>query len=66
MYPGKWAIEFPDKPAAIHSLTRETVTYAELDERSNRLARFLWDRGLRTGDHFSIFMENNLRYFEVV
>ena len=66
MYPGKWATEFPDKPAAIQSLTRETVTYGELDERSNRLAQLLWDRGLRPGDHVSIFMENNLRYFEVI
>ena len=66
MYPGNWAIECPDKPAAIHAVTGETVTYAELDERSNRLAQFLWARGLRPGDHFSIFMENNLRYFEVV
>jgi long-chain acyl-CoA synthetase len=66
MHPGKWATEFPDKPAAINSLTREELTYAELDERSNRLAQLLCDRGLRSGDHVSIFMENNLRYFEVV
>ena len=66
MYPGKWASEFPDKAAAIDSSTRETLTYGELDERSNRLAQLLWDQGLRAEDHVSIFMENNLRYFEVV
>ncbi|MDE0885646.1 MAG: AMP-binding protein [Myxococcota bacterium] len=66
MYPGKWAREFPDKPAVIHAFSREEVTYGELDARSNRLAQLFWAQGLRSGDHVSIFMENNLRYFEVV
>ena len=66
MYPGKWGIEFPSKPAVIHAVTGETLTYGELNERSNRLAQLLWARGLRRGDHIAIFMENNLRYFEVV
>ena len=66
MYPGKWAAEFPDKPAAIDAASGATTTYAELNARSNQLAQLLWDRGLRPGDHVAIFMENNLRYFEVV
>ncbi len=66
MYPGKWGIEFPDKAAAVHAITGETLTYGELNERSNRLAQLMWDKGLRRGDHVSIFMENNLRFFEVV
>ena len=66
MYPGKWAQESPDKPAVIHSESREVVTYGELNDRSNRLAQLFWDYGLRPEDHISIFMENNLRYFEVV
>ena len=66
MYPGKWGIEFPDKAAAIHATTGETLTYGELNERSNRFAQFMWDKGLRRGDHICIFMENNLRFFEVV
>jgi long-chain acyl-CoA synthetase len=66
MYPGKWAIEFPDKPALIHSVSRDTVTHGELNDRSNRLAQLMWAQGLRPGDHVAIFMENNLRYFDVV
>ena len=66
MYPGKWGIEFPGKPAAINAVTGETVTYGELNERSNRLAQLLGARGLRRGDHIAVFMENNLRFFEVV
>jgi fatty-acyl-CoA synthase len=42
------------------------VTYARLDERSNRLARLLVECGLRRGDHYAVWMENNDRYHEVV
>jgi long-chain acyl-CoA synthetase len=66
VYPGKWAQEFPDKPAVIHAVSGETVTYRGLNDRSNQLAQLMWDKGLRPGDHVAVFMENNLRYFEVV
>lgn len=65
MYPGKYASEFPDKAAAIHSITKETLTYSELDGNSNRLAQYLHERGLRRGDHICVFMDNNLKFFEV-
>ena len=42
----------------------EIVTYGQLDARSNRLARLLRAHGLRTRDHYAIFMENNARYIE--
>jgi long-chain acyl-CoA synthetase len=64
MYPGYWSKQFPDKKAVIHSTTGDYFTYQQLDDRSNRLAQLLFDLGLRRGDHFSIFMENDLRYFE--
>lgn len=65
MYPGQHAQTHPDKPAAIAARTGEVITYAELDARSNRLARLLHAEGLRPGDHIAIFLENDLRYFEV-
>ena len=40
------------------------MTYRELDARSNRLAHLFRNRGLKRLDHYSIFMENNSRYFE--
>jgi long-chain acyl-CoA synthetase len=43
----------------------ETVTFKELDERSNRLAHLLRSRGLGHKDHYAILMENNAHYFEV-
>lgn len=66
MYPGKWAQVFPDKPAVIHAVSGEAISYQELDARSNRLAQLMWARGLRPGDHVAVFMENHPRYFEVV
>ncbi|HIG44487.1 MAG: AMP-binding protein [bacterium] len=66
MYPGHWSTVFPDKAAVIHAGTGQTVTYKELDDRSNQLAQLMWSLGLRKGDHISIFMENDVRYFEVV
>ncbi len=66
MYPGKWGIECPNKAAVIHAVSGETITHGELNGRSNQLAQLMWSRGLRPGDHMAIFMENNLRYFEVV
>ncbi|MFO1196022.1 MAG: AMP-binding protein [Burkholderiaceae bacterium] len=64
MYPGKYAQERPNHPAFIMASSGETVTYAELDARSNRLAHLLRAHGLKRLDHYSIFMENNSRYLE--
>ncbi len=66
MYPGHWAQVHPDKPAVINTLTGAEQTYAQLNNRSNQLAQLLWDKGLRHGDHIAIFMDNDIRYFEVV
>ncbi|MGO8862138.1 MAG: acyl-CoA synthetase [Acidimicrobiales bacterium] len=43
----------------------ETVTYAQLEERSVRFARALRALGVRVGDHIAILMENNRPYLEV-
>jgi fatty-acyl-CoA synthase len=44
--------------------TGETVTYAQLEERSVRLAHVLHDHGLRPGDSFALLSENSPRYHE--
>ena len=66
MYPGHWAKAFPDKPAVIDTASGLARSYGELNDRSNQLAQLMWQRGLRRGDHVSIFMENNLAFFDVV
>ncbi|MCG8506576.1 MAG: acyl-CoA synthetase [Sphingomonadales bacterium] len=62
----KWSEEFPNRLAAVIANSDISVSYAELARRSNRLARMIRDAGLRQGDHIAVFMENNIRYFEVV
>jgi long-chain acyl-CoA synthetase len=42
----------------------EVVTYAELNDRSNRLAQLFFSAGLRFGDHIAVLMENRAEYFE--
>jgi long-chain acyl-CoA synthetase len=64
MYPGKHAALHPGRPAVIMAGSGETITYAELEARSNRLAHLLRARGLGRLDHYSIYMENNPRYVE--
>ena len=64
MYTGEYAHTRADQPAFIMAGTGEAVTYAELEDRSNRLAHFLRSVGLKRLDHYSIFMENNARYVE--
>ncbi|MBN8890319.1 MAG: AMP-binding protein [Rhodospirillales bacterium] len=66
MHPGEHAARTPGKPAVIEADTGAVLTWRELDERSNRLAQFLYSEGLRPGDHIALFMENHLRYSEVV
>ena len=55
----------PDAPAIVMGSTGETVTYAQLEDRSARLARALAARGLAEGDTVAICMENNRQYLEV-
>jgi long-chain acyl-CoA synthetase len=64
MYPGVYAKLRDDQPAFIMAQTGVAVTYAELEQRTNRLAHFLRSRGLKRLDHYAIFMENNDRYIE--
>jgi len=42
-----------------------TVTYAELEDRSARMARALRARGITEGDTIAICMENNRPFFEI-
>jgi long-chain acyl-CoA synthetase len=64
MYPGQHAVQRADQPAVIMADSGETVTYRELEARSNRLAHLLRAVGLTRLDHYAIFMENHPRYVE--
>ncbi len=63
MYPGVHAQAHPDKPALIMADTEDVLTYAQLEERSLRLANHFRSLGLEPGDHVAIVAENR---FEIV
>jgi fatty-acyl-CoA synthase len=65
MYPGTWAATTPDKPALVMAGSGEVTTYAELEERSARLANHLHDLGLRPGDVIAFISENRPEVFVV-
>jgi len=60
------AERMPDKPACIMAGSGAVITYAELEEGSNRFAHLLRVLGIRSGDHIAIFAENHARYFELL
>ncbi|WP_207837401.1 acyl-CoA synthetase [Williamsia soli] len=64
MYPGAHSISNPDKPAVIMAGTGEVLTYAELESRSVKLARYFRSLGLQRGDHIALLSDNNPRIFE--
>jgi long-chain acyl-CoA synthetase len=59
------AEDTPEAAALVMAGSGETVTYAQLEARSRRLAAALRARGVAAGDHISILMENNRAYLEV-
>ncbi|MEO0608111.1 MAG: acyl-CoA synthetase [Pseudomonadota bacterium] len=65
MHPSLHAQTTPDKAAYIMANSGETVTFAELDKRSNQIAHAFRTLGLKQGDTLAIFAENSARYFEI-
>lgn len=65
MHPFHHAAKTPEKPAYIMASTGETVTYKQLEDRSNQGAQLFRRYGLKRGDAIAIFMENNARYLEI-
>jgi acyl-CoA synthetase (AMP-forming)/AMP-acid ligase II len=52
----------PDREALVCGDIR--LTYAEADERIDRLAHFLTDAGIRAGDHVALYLQNGVEYLE--
>ena len=65
-YPGVHAQTRPDHLAVVMAGSGESLTYRELDERSNQIAHLIRHHGLERGDRIALFMENQIRYMEVV
>jgi len=65
-HPGIHAVTRPDHLAVVMARSGEVLTYSELDERANQLARLFRSQGLVSGDHIALFMENQIRFMEVI
>ena len=66
MHLTKLAREYGDKPAVIMGESGESLSYAELERQSNKVAHLFRSRGLRPGDHVAVLMENRPEFFPVV
>ena len=60
------AIATPDKPALVMHPSGEVRTFREIDDAATRLARLFRERGLRTGDHLAVLLDNQAEFFDVV
>ncbi len=64
-HPSIHARAFPDKVAYRMARSGDTLTYRELDERSNQGAQLFRTLGLKAGDHIALLMENCLAFMEI-
>ncbi len=65
LHPCHHALSTPDKPALVMARSGETVTYRELEARSNQGAQLFRALGLTRGDAIALLMDNNARYLEI-
>jgi long-chain acyl-CoA synthetase len=65
-HPSHHARSKPEKPAYIMAASGETVTYGQLEARSNQGAHLFRQLGLAAGDAIALFMDNSARYYEVL
>ena len=63
MHPSVHARTHPDKPAIIMAGSGETISFGELDARSNRVAQLLRARGIGIGDTVAMCLENHPWFF---
>ena len=61
-FPRTFAEKMPDHPAIIMAESGEIITYLQLEEEANKLAHYFRDIGLVSGDHISLYLENDPYY----
>jgi acyl-CoA synthetase (AMP-forming)/AMP-acid ligase II len=59
MHPSQHAAARPEQIAYVMAATGKVVSYAELEARSNRLAHYWRNAGLRPGDTIALVLENH-------
>jgi len=64
-HPFHHAARDPGKCAYVMARSGESVTYGQLEERSNQGAHLFRSLGLKRGDAIALLLDNNARYFEI-
>ena len=54
----------PERIAVVDSVTGDSWTYRELDERANRIAHFFMIKGVEKGDRVAILAPNHIGYLD--
>jgi long-chain acyl-CoA synthetase len=65
-HPAAHAASRGDRAALIMGASGEVLTYRQLDDASNRVARLLRAAGLVRGDHVAVLLTNRREWYEVV
>lgn len=65
LYPTHFAATTPDKIAYQLVGSGETVSFRQLEQRSNQAAQLFRADNARVGDHIVILMENNRQFLEI-
>ena len=65
MHPFVHAAATSDKAAIIMAGTGQTMTYAQLEARSNQVAQLLRKQGLKRGDTIAVLMVNTIDYLPI-
>jgi len=65
MHPSVHAKAAPEKAAVIMCNSGVTVSYKDLDERSNQVAHLFRSLGVKASERVALMMENNARYHEI-
>ena len=65
MHPGLKSGVGATAASSISAADDSVVTFEELEAASNRLAHLFRARGLRTGSHLAVLLENSARFIEV-
>ncbi|HUN52929.1 MAG TPA: AMP-binding protein, partial [Candidatus Sulfotelmatobacter sp.] len=65
MHPAHFAATTPHRPAIVMAASGETVSYGELEARSNQAAQMFRALGLRRGDHIAFMLENRAGFFAI-
>jgi long-chain acyl-CoA synthetase len=65
LHPSIHARARPDKPALVMAGSGETVSYRQLDDRSNRVAHLFRSLGLAAGDHVALLVDNRPVFFDL-